>query len=132
MKRIVASAGLVAVGAAGLNAANVGDLPAEQASRRWTASAALRGFYDDNYATRSDGPDKRGSGGIQFSPTVGFSIVPSDRTFFSASVAYSLLYYFDRPSSDIDQNVSLDLKLDHKFSERHRLRIEDIFTYSKE
>ena len=52
MKKIIASAGMVAVGATGLHAANYGDMPREDASKRWSVSAAVRGFYDDNYTNR--------------------------------------------------------------------------------
>ena len=48
MKKIIASAGLVAVSAAGLQAAAPGLSPME-AAKPWSISATLRGFYDDNY-----------------------------------------------------------------------------------
>jgi len=131
MKKIIASAGMLAAGVAGLNAQNLSDLSPELASKRWHVSAALRGFYDDNYATRPSGPDKRGSGGVQFTPNASINI-PTDRTYFSAAYTLSLLYYFDRPGNEIDQSHTADIKVDHRFTERHRLKVEDIFVYSQE
>jgi hypothetical protein len=131
MKKIIASAGMFVAGVAGLNAENLGDLSPELASRRWHVSAALRGFYDDNYATRPSGPEKRGSGGIEFSPQASVNL-PMEQTYLSAAYTLSLRYYFDRPGDEIDQSHTLDLKLDHRFSERHRLKAQDTFVYSQE
>jgi hypothetical protein len=55
-----------------------------------------------------------------------------EQTFISASYTFSLSYYFDRPGDDVDQSHSLDVRVDHKFTERHRLKLEDQFTYSRE
>ena len=50
MKRIVASIGLVAVGASGIQAALLPALTKES-GKPWSVSATLRGFYDDNFNT---------------------------------------------------------------------------------
>ena len=50
MKKIVASVGLVAVGASGLQAELLPGLTTES-GKPWTVSATLRGFYDDNINT---------------------------------------------------------------------------------
>ena len=47
MKRIVASVGLVALGASGLRADSDSDLT-QNPNKPWSVSATLRGFYDDN------------------------------------------------------------------------------------
>jgi hypothetical protein len=51
MNRIIASAGLMAVGAAGVQAANIADLRPSETSKPWSVSASLRAFYDDNWNT---------------------------------------------------------------------------------
>ena len=131
MKKIVASLGLLALGATGLPAINYGDLGVDAASKRWNASLALRGFFDDNYNTRADGPDKRSSPGFVVTPGASFNL-PGSRTHFSSLLNYSMIYYQDREINKVDQNIELGMKLNHKFTERYTLRAEDLFTYSSE
>src|SRR5262249_45623385 len=50
MKKIVASVGLVALGASGVQTAFAQDFSADN-SKPWSISATLRGFYDDNVNT---------------------------------------------------------------------------------
>ena len=131
MKKIIASAGILAFGAGAIHAVNYGDLSPDESSKRWSVSLGLRGFYDDNYATAASGSLKQSSPGMQVNPI--FSInQPGGQTYLGAKLDYSMLYYFDRPGDAIDHNISLDLKLDHRFSEKSRIRVEDLFTYSKE
>src|SRR6185436_10104288 len=115
MKKIFASAGLVAVGAAGLHAQNYGDLTPEQASKRWSVSAAIRGFYDDNYTTRPSGPDKRDSFGFEFSPSASINL-PMETSYVGLKYIYTLSYYEDRPENQFDQSHDVRLNLDHKFN----------------
>ena len=130
MKKLIASAGILIVGAGVAPAVNYGDLGTGETAKRWNATLALRGFYDDNYATSPSGL-QQSSGGFQVNPTLAGNM-PGAQTYLAAKIDYSMLYYFDRPSSKVDHNLSLNLKLDHRFNERQRLRVEDIFTYSKE
>ena len=51
MKKIVASVGLVALGASGINAVQAQDVSSPPPEKPWNVSASLRGFYDDNYVT---------------------------------------------------------------------------------
>src|SRR6185295_6110912 len=74
MKKIIASVGMVALGSAGVHAANYGDLDTDQASKRWSVSAAVRGFYDDNYTTRPSGPQKRDSFGFEVNPSISLNL----------------------------------------------------------
>jgi len=138
MKKIIASAGLAAVGVAGLQAQNYGDLTPEQMSKRWSVSAAVRGFYDDNYTTRPSGRDpvtgqdlKRDSFGFEFSPSAHFN-VPMETSFFGLTYIYSLLYFEDRDSDEFDQSHDVRLNFDHRFSERYRVNLRDQFVYSIE
>ena len=131
MKKIIASAGLAAVGAAGLHAQNFGDLTPEQASKRWSVSAAVRGFYDDNYTTRPSGPQKRDSFGFEFSPSALVNL-PLETSYFGLSYIYSLLYFEDRDSDEFDQSHDVRLTFDHRFTERYRVNLRDQFVYSIE
>src|SRR2546428_14188570 len=94
MKRMIASAGLVALGAAGVQAAayTPGFASVDQ-SKPWSVSATLRGFYDDNYATATSGsPEKRDSFGFELSPSgsLSFSEGPTDG---GLRYTYSMRYY---------------------------------------
>ncbi len=131
MKKIIASAGLVAVGAAGLQAQNYGDLTPEQAAKRWSVSAAVRGFYDDNYTTRPSGSLKRDSFGVEISPSAQVNL-PLETSFFSLSYIYSALYFEDRDKDSWDQSHDVRLTFDHRFTERYRVNLRDQFVYSVE
>src|SRR4051794_40366494 len=109
MKKILASAGLVALGVSGLHAASGPNLSAAEATKPWSISAALRGFYDDNYTT-SPNPTRRDSFGYEVTPSVSLNL-PLENTFIGASYEYSLLYYEDRGT--YDQQHKFDGILDH-------------------
>ena len=123
---------MVAVGTAGLHAANYGDLESDQASKRWSVSAAVRGFYDDNYATRPSGPDKRDSFGFEISPSASLNYEPTATSFVGLKYIYTLSYYEDRPTHKIDQTHDVRLNLDHRFNERNHINLTDQFVYSIE
>ena len=75
MKKFIASAGLVAVGATGLHAAYAPGLSPLETSKPWSISATVRGFYDDNYATApSSFTGKKDSYGIELSPSAAINI----------------------------------------------------------
>lgn len=133
MKRIVASVGMVALGACGVQGAsdlNGGPEP----SKPWSVSAALRGFYDDNI----------NSSGISANTTdtYGFSVSPSlrwgwtqEQTTITLGYTYSLLYYDKKPPGNVDytdQDHAFDAALSHAFSERYRLSVADSFVIGQE
>lgn len=129
MKRIVASVGLVALGAASVHAQATGPAP-----KWWSASATLRGFYDDNLNTSPDGSPKVHTFGYQVRPALGISI-GNDQTSFSANYAYSFLYYDKRPAGNTekyDQDHIFDLALNHSFSERYQLHVGDRFVVGQQ
>jgi hypothetical protein len=130
MNKFIASAGLAAIGATGLQAAYAPNLSPMEASKPWSIAASVRGFYDDNYNT-SPKSLKRDSYGIEFSPSAAVHM-PMDQTYIGASYVYTLRYYDDRPENSVDHTHEINLKLDHKFSERYRLRFDDSFAYSQE
>src|SRR5713101_6012180 len=134
MKRLIASAGLVAVGATGLQAAYAPGLTPMETSKTWSVAASLRGFYDDNYNTAPSHPSIRGakgSFGAEISPQFALNF-PGDQTFVSASYVYVLRYYEARANNNTDHTHQFDAKLDHRFSERYRVVLSESFAYSQE
>ncbi len=90
MKKLITSAGIVALGVSAAHAATGPTLTAIERSKPWTVSAALRGFYDDNYTT-SPSEFKRGSFGFEVSPSASLNLA-LDPTFIGASYEYYLRY----------------------------------------
>src|ERR1017187_2924948 len=102
MKRIIASVGLVAVGASGLQAAMDSGLTPES-GKPFTVSATLRGFYDDNINTASkDVPiAHRDSFGFEVSPSIQFSF-PMEQTSITFGYVYSFKDYENKPVGNAD------------------------------
>ncbi len=130
MKKFLTSAGLIAIGASGIHAASPVELSPIEASKPWSVSAALRGFYDDNYTTSSSDL-KRSSLGYQLTPSASLNL-PLDQTFIGVSYEYSFLYFEDRRNNKYDQNHKFDGRLDHKFSERYKVEVNDSFVVAQE
>jgi len=120
--------GLAAVSVAGMQISH-----ADSADNKvWSASASLRGFYDDNYATV--GNDKKGSYGLEFSPTISAS-VPLRQTDVGIRYTYGLYYYEERDhlgENAVDQSHQLDVWLDHAFSESQHAKVDDTFVVGQE
>jgi hypothetical protein len=126
MKKFFVSVGLAAASAAGMQMAQAG-----VDSKEWSVSASLRGFYDDNYSTA---PNKVGSYGIEFSPSVSVS-VPLQQTEIGLRYTYGLYYYQQRDEIGVnafDQSHQLDLWLDHAFNERWHGKVTDTFVVGQE
>jgi hypothetical protein len=130
MKKLIASAGMVAVGSTTLQAAYAPGLSPQEMAKPLTVSAALRGFYDDNYVTAPGGLAKS-SFGVDFRPSVAYNR-PMEQTFLRASYDYSLKYYADRKGKATDHSHELELLVDHKFSQRYRAKFTDSFAFSQE
>jgi hypothetical protein len=129
MKKIIASAGLVAVSAAGLQAAAPGLSPME-AAKPWSISATLRGFYDDNY-TAAHKSFEDDSFGIEVRPAVALNF-PFEQSFVGVGYIYSLKWYEGRSDDTTDQSHEFTLRADHRFSERYSVNFDDSFVYSQE
>lgn len=124
MKNFFLSVGLVAAGTASLQAAYAPDQGSMDATRMWSLSGSLRGFYDNNYTT---GNSQSGSGGFEVSPALSIN-VPMQQTEFGMRFIYGLYYYQARANQNedpIDQTFRTDLWLDHAFTERWQVRVED-------
>lgn len=137
MKRIITSAGLVALGAANLQAQNSAatHLSAVQTSKPWSVAASLRGFYDDNYVTRPSnsktGLSKRSSFGFELNPSAGFNwVLP--QTYVGLSYSYGMRYYEDRERDTADHTHQADFKLNHNFTEQYKLDVTDSFAAAQE
>jgi hypothetical protein len=130
MKRVVASAGIFAVGMAGVRGANVAGLTAQEQSKWWVVSGSLRGFYDDNSLNQPDALAEP-SAGFEIHPGISLNF-PMERTLFRASYDLTLDYYADRPTSKLDQTHVFDLRANHRFTERADVNIENSFVYSDE
>ena len=133
MKKFFASVGLVAAGTASLYAAYTPDLTPMQASKFWTVSTTLRGFYDDNYSTSTDG-HKQGSVGFEVNPEIKMD-VPLQQTEIGLKYDYGLYYYQKRQDdgqNPIDQSHQLDLYVDHAFTERLTAKVDDTLAIGQE
>ena|SRR5579884_1100167 len=131
MKKVIASAGVLALGALGVQSVHA-DNALTSANRPWTLSGTLRGFYDDNYNTQPDhSPAHRGSFGFEVRPqgTVSYSTGP---TTINASYTYSDRYFAQRPGKKNDQSHDFELTVLHAFNERYSLDFLESFVDAQE
>src|SRR5438094_658791 len=120
MKKVVASIGLVALGAWSLHAAELADARAG-ADQPFHASATLRGFYDDNINTFPNGTNRLDTFGFEVAPSIS-KVWSLEQTTARLSYDYSLLYYDRRPvnnTDNYDQTHSFNATVDHAFSPRY-------------
>ena len=130
MKRIIATAGLAALGASSLQAQYTqGLVPADQ-SKPWWVGLTVRGFYDSNYLTQYGGDDKD-SWGISVTPSVGINF-NLENTLISASYVFDLRW-FEAPESGNSQYSQIaNLALSHAFSERVSVDVTERFIAAQE
>jgi hypothetical protein len=140
MKKIVASVGLVALGASGIQTTSAQVLGTPDATKPWSLGVTLRGFYDDNTATVPDNTqlppgEKKESFGYEISPSAAV-LWSVEQTTLSLGFLYSLKYYENRPpgttGSHADQAFTFNAGLDHTFSERFKARVNDSFVIGQE
>src|SRR5262245_7240011 len=129
MNKIVASLGLVAVGASSVQSVNAADELNAPASKLWNVSASLRAFYDDNINTAPDGANQVESFGFALTP--GFDLNwAGEATSARAGYRFSFLWY-DKDFANTTDNTSMthtfNGALTHSFSERYQLSIVDSF-----
>jgi hypothetical protein len=130
MNKIIASAGLAALGAANMHVANASGLATMDKPKPWSVSGIIRGFYDDN-PTDSVRTAKEESWGIEFSPSLAVNLA-FDQTTIGFNYTYDLRYFEARPTHDTDHAHEFDLKIDHPFNDRYKLQITDDFHYAVE
>src|SRR5438034_10730956 len=100
MKKIIASASLAALGAAGLQAAYAPGLSPLEKSKLWTVSVLVRGVYDDN-PTDSVRSEKQPSCGLEVSPSLPVNVA-LDQTLIGLNDTYDLRFFEARPTIDAD------------------------------
>src|SRR5579862_1400255 len=123
MKKIVASVGLVAMGAASVQAQYAPNLTPAEIAKPWSLSASLRGFYDDNFLTQPASYPIGGglyghpvsSYGTEISPSASMNHSTED-TLISASYLYDLKYHVERHYTE--QSHQLNARFEHQFSEK--------------
>lgn len=134
MNKITATVGLVALGAASIQAQNLAPAAGTQeATKPWSISATLRGFYDDNYSTAPKQLE-RDSLGFEVSPSASLNLI-RDQTALGLSYAYSARWYEDRDSIDEDawdHSHQINGKLSHAFTPRFKIDLSDSFVISQE
>jgi len=128
MKKIVASVGLVALGVSSSDAAYAPGLSAMDTSKALSLSVSLRGFYDDNIYYS---PRRQDSFGVQVRPSVQLNF-PLEQTYVSLGYLYDMRWYEGRSNNDADHLHQVDLMLDHAFSERYLLDLQDSFVIAQE
>jgi len=143
MKKLITSAGVAVLGAASLNAQQIyapaPGLTTTQLSKPWSVSAAVRGFYDDNYAlTPSNGYT---ANGVTVDPqdSFGWEVTPSaalnwtmEQTYIGLSYVYDVKYFEDRPENKYDQSHQVNFKMAHAFTDRFKLDLTDSFVVTRE
>jgi hypothetical protein len=144
MRRIVVSVGLVALGTSGLQA-DTGSSLTSEASKPWSVSATLRGFYDDNInsvsptvvraASAAYGyPYHNSSFGFEVSPAITVAW-PWEQTTLSLGYVYSFKDYQFRPvgnTDTVDMTHAFNVGLDHTFNELYQIRVSDAFVVGQE
>jgi Putative beta-barrel porin 2 len=138
MKKIIASVGLVALGASGVQAALDPGTTTDTA-KPWNVSATLRGFYDDNVSGLGNNAalppgTQRGSAGFEVSPSILVSW-PLEQTTITLGYVYSLKYYDVKPpgnADNLDQSHDFNASVSHYFSERYQINVRDSFVIGQE
>lgn len=132
MKTIITTVGLLAVGNAGLQAAEYAPAPElsrVQTSKPWSISASLRGFYDDNYTT-SPSSLREETFGYEVSPSVALNLT-REQTYLGLSYLYSMKYFEERDRK-MDHMHQANVKLSHAFTPRYKIDVSDSFVIAQE
>jgi hypothetical protein len=139
MKKIVASVGLVALGASGIQTTSAQVLGTPDASKPWSVSATLRGFYDSNTATVPDNAvlppgEKKQSYGYEVSPAAALNW-SVEQTTVTLGLLYAFRYYENPPPGTVDhveQVFTFTAGLEHTFNECLKARVNDSFVIGQE
>jgi len=129
MKKSIATASLAAISLASLNAANTpSGLTPQQTTKPWSVSAALRGFYDDNYTTVPDA-FARSTWGMNVVPSIKFNF-PLELTYIGLSYTYDGKYYERDAVWDHTHKFRFDLS--HTFNETTKVDLFNDFVIAQE
>ncbi len=130
MKKLIASAGIAAVGVAGVQAAPQVGLGPNQSSKPWSITASLRGFYDDNITTVPDAV-KEESFGIAVSPSISYNVV-REQTTLSLGYTFGLRWYEDREPDSSDEAHTVSAAITHDASPSLSFSLSDTFRVAQE
>lgn len=128
MKNLIRAAGALSLGAASLALSNCA-LASEGGEKPWTASASLRGFYDDNIFTSNAA--EISSWGFDVSPSLTYGRTV-DNTTFDIGYTYVARWFENRPGSSWDQNHNASFNLEHVFSPRVKTSVSDVFVSAQD
>lgn len=130
MKNILSSAGMAAAAVVGFQTTCAAQTVTVDESKWWTVSAALRGFYDDNYLTSPKGGE-RDSLGFEVRPGVDVGH-KGEQYIVKLSLLYSGRWFEDRDDEEWDHTFIADLAGEYQLNPSHVLRLNETFTYTSE
>lgn len=158
MNKLIASTGLVLLGAATAHASSfyapAPELTPKEKAKPWSVAATLRGFYDDNVLNSHEGTytifdpdpdnnpatndagyvqvrtDEIDSFGIEVTPQVGLHLA-LEQTYLSLNYGYTYWWYAENELEDEDQH-RVDFTLRHTFTERFKISLENSFVKTHE
>jgi predicted porin len=130
MKNILTTAGMAAAAVVGFQTTCAGQAVTVDDSKWWQVSAALRGFYDDNYTTGTKDQEQE-SFGVEVRPGLDLKHQGEQHT-ISFAVQYSARWFEDRARNEVDHTVLADLAAEYLCTENHVFRINDTFVYTSE
>ena len=122
-----AGAMLLLIGTAKLRGQNVAGLTQLETSKRWTITANVGMFYDDN--NLSSPTDPQGSFGFEFDPHIAVNL-PLARTVLKASYDLRLNYYEARTSDNTDREHQFAGEINHRFTELSTLDVSETYIRS--
>ena len=133
MKKIFTSAGLVVLGAAGVQAAGYAPgYGSTDNSKPWSVGLTLSGFYDSNpFCYNSGNPNILDSWGFEVSPYLS-GAYSTDQTQFGARYTFSMDYYMNYPENKAQNSQMFNFFVNHRFSSQSALTISDNFAYASE
>ncbi|MSU34195.1 MAG: hypothetical protein EXS36_03605 [Pedosphaera sp.] len=130
MKKFIQAAGLLtAAGAASF--CHASSLSAGDASRPWSVSAAIKGFYDDNMFAAPKGLNKLDSFGFDIGPAINLNL-PLDQTVLTLGYQFNARWFEARNKDEWDLYHAFTGRLSHTFNPRFKLDLDESFTIAQE
>lgn len=130
MKNILSTAGMAAAAVVGYQTTCAAQTVTVDDSKWWQVSAALRGFYDDNYLTAPSGSERE-SFGFEIRPGIDVGH-QGEQYLVKLSTIYSGRFYEDREDDEWDHSFLADLAGEYRLTENHVVRLNDSFAYTSE
>ena len=139
MNKVMASAGLLALGVMGVQKSHAQLIAGAGAEKPWNLSGTLRGFYDDNPNLVPSNPtggafsgvSKNGSYGVEIRPSISINL-QLEPTTIQASYLFSGRWFESRTPYKWDYYHDFELAVDHRFSDRYSIDFDDSFVDTAE